>query len=138
MLGEYHELLIYKFYIMIPYLLPDFILEDEIKDQKHFQIRTLNYAKFLRKRPNYKDFGILEEENNDDGFFIDDDNLVNLNLIFDDCILRFEHPLEPKYREFIITDYEQLFFYLNSFNTYVDSFGETQFFSYDKLNIKYF
>ena len=106
------------------------ILEDKQFAHSGFVQKVKIHNEFLLSTPQRTDFNynlFIEE----DEIILDDDGLVKLDFSLNTPLIRFNHPLEPKERQFDINSYEMLLEIISSNYEYKDDFGEYQSFSYE-------
>lgn len=106
------------------------ILEDKQFAHIGFFQKVKTHNEFLLSTPQRTDFNsdlFIEE----DEIILDDDGLVKLDFSLNIPIIIFNHPLEPKERQFEIDTYERLLEIISSNYEYKDDFGQHQSFSYE-------
>ena len=106
------------------------IIEDKQFAHIGFFQKVKTHHEFLLSTPQRTDFNydlFIEE----DEIILDDDGLVKLDFSLNTPLIRFNHPLEPKERQFEINSYEMLLEIISSNYEYKDDFGEYQSFSYE-------
>jgi hypothetical protein len=106
------------------------ILEDKQFAHIGFFQKIKTHNEFLLSTPQRTDFNhdLFVEEYE---IILDDDGFVKIDFSLNNPLIRFNHPLEPKERQFEIHTYEMLLEIISSNYEYKDDFGEFQSFSYE-------